>query len=719
MATLVFTAVGTAFGGPVGGAIGSLLGQSLDQQIFGSAGRGPRLGDLSVQTSTYGTQIPRIYGTMRVAGSIIWATDLQESTTQTGAKGQPDTTVYSYSVSFAVALSSRPIRSIKRIWADGKPLRGAGSDFKVNTQFRFYDGSEGQIIDPLIGALEGIAQTPAYRGLALAVFEDLELAEYGNRIPFLTFEVEADAVSPTIGQILSDASKALIQCNSALLVDGYAAHGMSMRSALEPLIEQFAVDLFDDGTVLRSASAEPPLRVPDCNFGNSGGVEQVPRVERTQIAAHSLPATITLSYYDLSRDYQTSQMRGSIGEADGRQENIELPVVLDAGRAKALVQSHLARHWAQRDQMTLRLPPHYMSLEPGSTIELSATPSLWTVEECITEEMVVVVHLRTTWQPIDESVGDSGRSLPSSDRQVSETKLALFDLPDLEGNQTAILTLHVAGTSSSDGWRSVPIEVKEGGSISAGQTATRKSILGTALAILPAAQPYLLDSINNLEVELVDQDQWLESCNNQGLVQGFNLAALGSELIQFGTAEPVGPGRFRLSKLLRGRRGTEWAMDTHMMGEAFALLQPGTLRPLSFPLSMQGAVIEARPLGLADAAMVGVSKRVGGEALRPPSPVHITIERMSEGTLHISWIRRSRHGWAWLDEIDVPLGEARELYRVILESSTARIESETASQSIIFAEIDLASLGAGDAILSVQQIGDRAASRAASSIITL
>ncbi|HEX4761587.1 MAG TPA: hypothetical protein VFU87_02220, partial [Sphingomicrobium sp.] len=87
MATLVLSTVGTILGGPVGGAIGSLVGQSIDQQIFGSPRRGPRLGDLSVQTSSYGTQIPRIYGAMRVAGSIVWATDLVESSLTSGAKG--------------------------------------------------------------------------------------------------------------------------------------------------------------------------------------------------------------------------------------------------------------------------------------------------------------------------------------------------------------------------------------------------------------------------------------------------------------------------------------------------------------------------------------------------------------------------------------------------------------------------------------------------------
>jgi len=179
LATLVLSTVGNALGGPVGGAIGALIGQSIDQQLLGSPRRGPRVGDLSVQSSSYGTQIPRVYGTMRVAGSVVWSTDLVEGEQTAGAKGQPDVT-YSYSVSFAVALSSRSAKSVRRIWADGKLLRGAAGDFKTSTDFRFYTGSEDQAIDPLIGSIEGIANTPAYRGLALAVFVRPTLANAGN-----------------------------------------------------------------------------------------------------------------------------------------------------------------------------------------------------------------------------------------------------------------------------------------------------------------------------------------------------------------------------------------------------------------------------------------------------------------------------------------------------------------------------------------------------------
>jgi len=93
MATLVLSTAGNALGGSVGGAIGALIGQSIDRELLAPPRRGPRVGDLNVQTSSYGTQVPRVYGTMRVAGSVVWATDLVEREQSGGAKGQTCLTV--------------------------------------------------------------------------------------------------------------------------------------------------------------------------------------------------------------------------------------------------------------------------------------------------------------------------------------------------------------------------------------------------------------------------------------------------------------------------------------------------------------------------------------------------------------------------------------------------------------------------------------------------
>ena len=199
MATVVLQAagavVGTMLGGPVGGVIGRALGAAagafVDQQLFGGGGRtvkGPRLNDLRVMASSEGAPVPRLWGRMRVSGQVIWATDFQErqQTDSQGGKGgsrRNKVRTYSYYANFAVALCEGEIDGIGRVWADGR-------DFDLSeVTARIYNGSETQEPDSLIVAMMGWDNAPAYRGTAYVVFERLPLADFGNRLPQLSFEV--------------------------------------------------------------------------------------------------------------------------------------------------------------------------------------------------------------------------------------------------------------------------------------------------------------------------------------------------------------------------------------------------------------------------------------------------------------------------------------------------------------------------------------------------
>ena len=81
----LIAAGGYAFG-PVGAAAGAVLGSFL----FASSGpkiEGPRLGDLEVSSSAYGGVIPIGFGVQKVAGAMIWATDIVEvKNTRTGRR---------------------------------------------------------------------------------------------------------------------------------------------------------------------------------------------------------------------------------------------------------------------------------------------------------------------------------------------------------------------------------------------------------------------------------------------------------------------------------------------------------------------------------------------------------------------------------------------------------------------------------------------------------
>ncbi|MDE2182895.1 MAG: glycoside hydrolase/phage tail family protein [Alphaproteobacteria bacterium] len=191
----------TLTGAQIGGAIGAAIGTQIDAALMPAVKRsGPRLGDITLQSSTEGAPVARVYGRMRLAGQLLWATRFKETTTTTtvGGKGAAPAvkqTDYAYSISFAVGLCAGPVARIARVWADGHPL-----DLSAVTM-RLLPGDETQLPDPLIEEIEGAGNTPAYRGVAVAVFEDLSLAAYGNRIPQLQFEV--------IRPVASDAPDAL------------------------------------------------------------------------------------------------------------------------------------------------------------------------------------------------------------------------------------------------------------------------------------------------------------------------------------------------------------------------------------------------------------------------------------------------------------------------------------------------------------------------------
>jgi hypothetical protein len=157
--------------------------------LFAEDDHGPRTAELQIQTSTEGASIPMVYGRMRLTGQLIWAARFKEtSITRSsggGKGGGPKTTEYRYSVSFAVGLCEGEIGGVGRIWADGSLLALNGANWRVHT------GKDDQAPDPLIQAIEGAAGTPAYRGLAYVVFEDLPLESFGDRIPNLSFEVIA------------------------------------------------------------------------------------------------------------------------------------------------------------------------------------------------------------------------------------------------------------------------------------------------------------------------------------------------------------------------------------------------------------------------------------------------------------------------------------------------------------------------------------------------
>lgn len=186
-----------------------------------------KLDNVTISSAAEGEPIPRIYGTSVSNGQIIWATKFTEHTKTTttdsssgkgGGGGGATTTTYWYTVSFAVAFcEGDEYTTLGRIWLDNKEVN---VDLTGAESFEFHSGAETQLVSSIISSVEGVENTPAFKGTCYLVFENLPLTDYGNRIP----SVKAEINKPIISASDSDMCNA-IKAVTLMPASGEAAYG--------------------------------------------------------------------------------------------------------------------------------------------------------------------------------------------------------------------------------------------------------------------------------------------------------------------------------------------------------------------------------------------------------------------------------------------------------------------------------------------------------------
>ncbi|MGH8585288.1 MAG: phage tail protein [Gammaproteobacteria bacterium] len=202
-AAAVGTAVTIATTAATLASVGFSIYQALNQPT--QRLEGPRLGDLQVQSSTRGAALPKVWGSMRVAGNLIHGRKYEERTEESsgggkgfGGGGGTTQVTYSYFADMAVTLCEGPIEGIRRIWMNNKIWWTAGDDASddadeasaANEQFfKLYKGTDTQDPDPTLEANHGAGNVPPYRHTAYLVFKRLPLKNYGNGLPNVSVEV--------------------------------------------------------------------------------------------------------------------------------------------------------------------------------------------------------------------------------------------------------------------------------------------------------------------------------------------------------------------------------------------------------------------------------------------------------------------------------------------------------------------------------------------------
>lgn len=543
------------------------------------------------------------------------------------------------------------------VWADAS----GNSQYTINvaTQITSY------------GAVNSLVWCPSINALAVRFGEV-------NLVRFYPEKVQSNLVQldDIAEDIILDCGVPPAKIDVTALTDtinGYVRDGrMQGRDALEPLRKVGFFDLIHSNkqikAVKRGGAAVKTISYEELVMGDDGILPLGSSVSEDQ----DLASTIEVLYNDPAVNNEINR-QGAVRPTQITGDIVEerIPVSMAAATARRIAEVMLYAGGSQRNAISLPLSRKHIDLEDSDAFN-------FTWPDATTSRMVAMKHdyqfpLALTIEAVEEdasayantAVGIDAGWIPPRPTFAGSLAISLLDIPILsDTHDTQGMYVVISADGVQTGTAGLFESVDNGVTYnSVGTYALQTS--GYASTALASYTGLSWDTTSVVRVTIGSGT--LESYTDIQVLNGRGAAILGNEMIQWRSATLVSALTYDLSILLRGRRGTEWAIGTHSAGERFVPLTSAT------PRLGQGALGQARLykaglLGsnIADASPVSFKNSQVGK--KPFAPVYITGTRDGSLNLTGTFMRRSRIGSAWGSNIEIPLGEDLEKYEIDIMS---------------------------------------------------
>lgn len=464
-------------------------------------------------------------------------------------------------------------------------------------------------------------------------------------------------------------------------LDGMALSSRTdVRSVLEVLQTVFLFDVVErDGAlrfVPRGVEAVLALAEDELVRKDDGSLVTVTRKQE-----EDLPRQVDVTYTSPANDYQSNtQSARRLHCSTQTIETVSLPLSLSDSQARVVAERLLSVAWAERETMSFRLSLAQARLDPTDVVDLTLDGSQQRLRltgmqlgdgvvevEAVVDDAEVLV-----WQADGAAAGSKVKEL----RSVPASVPLLLDLPLLREEDDGATCYAAVSYAGSGSWSGAALQASRDGGASWQSIADlrRAAVWGTCRTVLGDGHVPCWDNANTVEVVL--QRGSLESRDRQAVLAGANMAVIGEEIVQFREAALIAPDTYRLSGLLRGRRGSEQRSAGHGPGERFVLLRSEDVVRITGYRELIGVPVLVRAVtyGLYAGDQAAMTFTNTANALKPLAPGHAKgLRDTVSGDWAIWWTRRSRQGGPWLDGADLPLGEESERYELeVLQGNAVR-----------------------------------------------
>lgn len=470
-------------------------------------------------------------------------------------------------------------------------------------------------------------------------------------------------------------------------VRGYRISSVAaIRSGIEPLQSVWPFDVRQHGyqlqCVKRGGSAVATITEADLDARASGDKPGT-RLGIEREMDSQLPRRIVLTHVDPDREYDPGEQGAErLNTTAVNVQSTDLPIVLTATEAGGAAEVALYLRWLERYGYSATLAPSWRHLEPADVVDIVhqgithtiRLTSVHTLPDGRVEVTGRPAGSATLFTPV--AVADSGASSTGVTLGLKgPTRLQMLDLPAVHDGMDTPAML-VAACGYYDAWPGGVVLRSDDGGTSWDQTdavGVPGATMGQTINALSGVDSFaLMDKANTLTVRLANGD--LSSVTETALLAGANHFALGAhgrwEIIAAQTCLLQGDGTYVLRDFIRGRFGTEWAVNTHAALDTLVLLDTDTLVQSGVASTFIGVERKYRgvTLGQSEDEATTQSLTYNAVNLECLSPVYLNGNRAASNDWTITWVRRTRIGGEWRDKIDAPLSEASEAYEVEIYS---------------------------------------------------
>ncbi len=475
--------------------------------------------------------------------------------------------------------------------------------------------------------------------------------------------------------------------------------GTSARDILKVLSQIYQFDMVDSAGTLRIVPKGQPiagqLSYDQIGFAKPVGPQGTapPPYVWQRAQGTDLPRSVTFKYTSALVNYNQQAQFFQLHDPYGKDLIVQVPATLDDKTALTAAMLMCVEPHIERQAYTWTCSLNELQWEPGDVLQMpwgvtritsvairnadkepvldfsgviDASYVIWNGTGTPQAVSVPALAQPTVYQtPLPTaSSGDliTATLQPAGQQQQVPTKPPLsigtayaqfLEVAPLTSSQNAPFYVVAPWTTGNTFVGAAIYESTDGGSTYNEVTQQAISgVVGWTPQVLGATQPYTWDTTSTVNVYLQSGYMQISSATDLQVIQGANLAQLGNELIQFANAtlltDSNGNAYYQLSRLLRGRRGTQSQMSTHVAGESFTLISGNDESDIGYALHdlNNEAYFKVATVGQSLSGITPTAFAPAGLWFKPFAPAHLSASVDGSNDWTISFFPVARlNGW--------------------------------------------------------------------------